>query len=79
MKIKYIAVIKQYYCPAFPEGLQYLDYTSKSKMFDYLGTLRLIDTPYIAVDATKGEVVDKFMEDEVIELIKKNERSEDEE
>lgn len=79
MKIKYIVIAKQYYCPAFPDSLQYLDYTSKSKMFDYLGTLRLIGTPYIAVDASKGEVVDKFMEDEVIELVKKSRWIEDEE
>lgn len=77
MKIKYIAIIKQYYCPAFPDGLQYLDFTSKSELFEYLGTLRLIDTPYIAVSA-KGELVDVFMEDEVIELVKKSRWIEDE-
>lgn len=75
----YLAIIKQYECPAFPDGLQYLDFKSKRQLFEYLGTLRLIDTPYIAIELKKSDarVVDWFKEKEVAKALK--ERSKDEE
>lgn len=69
----YIAIIKQYVCPAFPDGLQYLDFKSKRALFDYLGTLRILDTPYIAIETKRGkfvEAVDGFMAEEVLKIVK---------
>lgn len=78
--IMYLAIIKQYVCPAFPDGLQYLDFKTKSGLFEYLGTLRLIDTPYVAIELKRGVVkgiVDEYMIEEVMEVCKKiTERSE---
>lgn len=72
--IMYLAIIKQYVCPAFPDGLQYLDFKTKSDLFEYLGTLRLIDTPYVAIevkrDVVKG-IVDEYMIEEVMEVCRK--------
>ena len=69
----YIAIIKQYVCPAFPDGLQYLDFKSKRDLFEYLGTLRLLDTPYIAIETKSGKLVkavDGFMAEEVLKIVK---------
>lgn len=69
----YLAIIKQYVCEAFPDSLQYLDFKSKSQLFEYLGTLRLIDTPYIVIKfgKTDAKIIDMFMQEEVIELFKR--------
>lgn len=63
----YLAIIKQYVCPAFPKGIQMLDFKTKRDLFDYLGTLRLIDTPYIALklEKSKAKIIDWFRQEEV--------------